>query len=157
MPTLEEMRLWLAGDSETTYGESLEARNKLDLKKMRDKKGEAGSSPPEGVCFVCEGSGIQATSGDACRLCKGTGNAEPSPPGGVDLERMAASSGKKYSLSRDGRDAVLLFGKHKGDSISELAKSISGKGYLRWILEKDFDAELHEIIKLYDIETKRKK
>ena len=115
MPTLEEMRAWLAGDDETSYGESLEVRK-----------------------------------------CGGTGNAAPSThEGGVDLERMAAASGKKYTVSTDGRDAVLRFGKFKGDSVSDLAKSISGKGYLGWVLEKDFPDELHDIIKLYGIHPKR--
>jgi len=151
MPTLEEMQAWLAGDDETAYGESLEVRNRVDPRAMRDRKEPDGI--PDDVCFVCEGRGIQETSGDTCGVCGGTGGARPR--GGVDMERMAAASGRKYTVSTDGKDAVLRFGKFKGESVSELARSLSGKGYLSWILGKEFPDELHDIIKLYGITKKR--
>jgi hypothetical protein len=154
MPSLEEMRAWLSGDSETAYGESLEIRNKVDPRKMKRKRKDG--LPPDDLCFVCEGRGIQQTSGDSCGACGGTGTMKPSEfeGGGVDLERMAAASGRKYTISMDGKDAVLRFGKFKGQKVSDLAKSISGKGYLGWMLTKEFPDELVDIIKLYGVAPK---
>ncbi len=56
------------------------------------------------------------------------------------------SKGGKYSISADGCDAVLLFGKHNGESVSTLSQDRDARGYLTWIVrDGEFDADLVEI------------
>jgi hypothetical protein len=44
------------------------------------------------------------------------------------------------------RDAVLMFGRHKGKSLTQLAtEDYESRSYVRWILREDFDEELKEI------------
>jgi hypothetical protein len=73
--------------------------------------------------------------------------------GGVDMSKMESkrkrppgSKSGKYTISADGRDALLLFGKHNGEHVSTLAKDHDHKSYLKWIISTgDFDGDLMEI------------
>lgn len=76
---------------------------------------------------------------------------EPGPePGGSvntdDWREVAATSGH-YSVSLDGGDALLQFGKNAGRCVSELAESDEGRGYLRWMLQEEFVDEIHGIVR----------
>ncbi len=53
-----------------------------------------------------------------------------------------------YSVSLDGKDALLNFGKHAGMRVSELAADADGRSYLDWILKSDFVNELLGIVKV---------
>lgn len=67
---------------------------------------------------------------------------------GVNLDKMKAAAAKhdrRYTVSIDGTDAMLFFGKFKGWSISNLANN--EKGYLRWMLEQEFPSPLQDVIK----------
>lgn len=66
-------------------------------------------------------------------------------PSSVDLEKMTVRSAR-YTVSTDGRDAVLNFGKHKGKTLSLLALS-SDASYLDWILGQEFPEELKGIVR----------
>jgi hypothetical protein len=55
------------------------------------------------------------------------------------LEMIEAAPVKKtkdarYTISTDGKDATLHFGKHRGSRISDLVKREDTKGYLRWLI-----------------------
>jgi hypothetical protein len=65
---------------------------------------------------------------------------------GLNLEKARHMHNRRhYTISTDGEDAVLNFGKHKGSKLSELAESRAGRGYLRWILQNDFPKELQDL------------
>jgi len=75
---------------------------------------------------------------------------------GMDLSAMRASKrttpggsarrfhSSKYTISEDGCDAVLNFGKHAGASVSHLART--EPGYLRWMQGEDFPPDLMDVI-----------
>ncbi len=74
---------------------------------------------------------------------------EPEPGGSVDTDdwrEVAATSGQ-YSVSLDGGDALLQFGKNAGKCVSELAESDEGRGYLRWMLQNEFVDEILGIVR----------
>jgi hypothetical protein len=53
--------------------------------------------------------------------------------------------GGKHKISSDGSDALLLFGKHSGKNVSDLARE--EPGYLRWMLGQDFPEPLLDVIR----------
>lgn len=63
-----------------------------------------------------------------------------------DWRIVNATSGQ-YSISLDGKDALLQFGKWGGSRVSELAADSDGRSYLQWMLEQDFVAEILEIVR----------
>lgn len=74
------------------------------------------------------------------------------PKRGVDMAAMKAKArrgggGGKYTISAGGDDAVLKFGKHAGESVSDLARDSDGRSYLKWMVRSgDFDTDLIDII-----------
>jgi hypothetical protein len=61
----------------------------------------------------------------------------------------AAISRKARYLVLDGpADAVILFGKHRGKKVSELASSKDGRDYLRWVSGEDFPSDLLKVIRI---------
>lgn len=57
----------------------------------------------------------------------------------------AGESLRQYKANKDGTDALILFGKHKGKRVSDIAKQDAA--YLNWILEEDFSKELKGIVR----------
>jgi hypothetical protein len=57
----------------------------------------------------------------------------------------AGPSLRQYRLNKDGTDALILFGKHKGLRISQITKK--DPSYLNWILEEEFTKELKEVVR----------
>jgi uncharacterized protein (DUF3820 family) len=41
----------------------------------------------------------------------------------------------------------LLFGKHSGKTVKDLAQDPDGVGYLRWILDQEFPEDLKDVIR----------
>jgi hypothetical protein len=64
-----------------------------------------------------------------------------------DIEKIKKEEKPKLYEMVDGNDAVLLFGAQKGSKISDLIKTVEGKNYLIWILEKEFPKELQDLIR----------
>ena len=65
---------------------------------------------------------------------------------------MAASGVKWVGPSRhlywnDAQQVVIAFGKYKDASVHELARNRETRGFLRWMLEKDFPGHVCEIVK----------
>lgn len=52
----------------------------------------------------------------------------------------------KWKISSDGTDALLLFGKHNGDLVSDITKT--DRAYLKWMRNQDFPEALIEIINI---------
>jgi len=74
----------------------------------------------------------------------------PAKAGALDHERIKNKRGKnskRYTVAITGLDATLHFGKNEGSSISDLAKTLSGRGYLDYILKEFQDDELKEIVR----------
>lgn len=79
---------------------------------------------------------------------------EPAPQGkkpwkGLDRSNVkksgARGGGGKFTMSGDGDDALLHFGKHKGERISDIAEE--NPDYLKWMIKSgDFDKDLLEIV-----------
>jgi len=68
------------------------------------------------------------------------------------VPRAKRPSRRQYKVSDDGQDAILLFGKHKGKTVSQLAGE--DKGYLRWLMDGGWPMELKEIAE-YQLERRR--
>jgi hypothetical protein len=61
-------------------------------------------------------------------------------------ERSAApASLRQYKLNKQGTDAVLMFGKHKGEQLSFVVKK--DPSYMNWILENAFPGELKDVVR----------
>lgn len=90
---------------------------------------------------------------DARRRAPEAAHGSTSRPGGVDAEKMARNrKDHRYTVSMDGADAVLNFGKHKGLRISDLAKTDEGRSYMLWLLKEGmgFGEDLLGIIRHVD-------
>lgn len=61
--------------------------------------------------------------------------------GALTHSKLAA----RFRVSEDGDDAMLLFGKHNGSNVSDLATA--NPGYLRWMETQEFPKKLIEIVK----------
>ena len=66
----------------------------------------------------------------------------------ADGWRIVNAMSGEYSVSLDGKDALLNFGKHAGARVSELAADESDRSYLEWMLKSDFVSELLGIVKV---------
>ena len=65
--------------------------------------------------------------------------------GGLDMGKMAgACRHVQYTMSMDGSDAVLLFGKYRGQSVSVLVNK--DEEYCRWMLNEDFPPDLIDVV-----------
>jgi len=127
------------------------------------------------TCRHCKGRGTVPAGGGkeaVCARCGGVGRVKAEPDGrpdhptgekkrlGVRATMEKAKEGKKrprYGKPRfdiipaagsgDGRpDAILGFGKHKGQRVSDLAREMAGRGYLRWVTREDFPDTLKQVI-----------
>jgi hypothetical protein len=67
----------------------------------------------------------------------------PAPP----PARTGGHGGGKWTLTDDGRDATLHFGKHNGQQISAMALDSEARGYLKWMLGADFPADLLAVVR----------
>jgi uncharacterized protein (DUF3820 family) len=81
---------------------------------------------------------------------KGTG------PSGIDLDKITAKPGAKYTISTTGDDAVIHFGKHAGKTLTLLALG-ADRSYLDWMMAEDFPEELKDVIKYVLKKTKAAK
>jgi len=78
----------------------------------------------------------------------------------VDMNKMRRSrqtgnrtgGSGKFTISTDGNDALIQFGKHAGENVSDLAEDPDGRSYLQWIVRSgDFDKDLIEVVE-YQLE-----
>lgn len=137
MPSLDELRLWL-------QGQEVEG-----LPEREEPEGPAlvVNAEPELVkdCPTCEGEG--EVDADVCPECEGAGTVKrdrPRTPFAKRMRERAASKkrGGKYRLTEDGKDATLMFGRHKDSTLSDLSKTRDGRSYLVWLVKQDFPEEL---------------
>lgn len=61
----------------------------------------------------------------------------------------------KYSISAEGDDALLLFGKFRGNRVSELINTARGRSYLKWIMKREFQNDLKEVCR-YRLELRQR-
>jgi hypothetical protein len=61
----------------------------------------------------------------------------------------------KYSISSNGEDALLLFGKFRGSRVSELVNKARGRSYLKWIIKHEFQNDLKEVCR-YRLELRQR-
>ena len=71
----------------------------------------------------------------------------------IDIEKMSEevenqtqknTKRRKYEIIDSGTDAIIHFGKYSGMKVSAL--SFTDEGYLKWILEQDFEDDLKSVI-----------
>lgn len=58
-------------------------------------------------------------------------------------ERKKKSIVGKYTISIDGRDAMIEFGKHKGRTLSDISEM--DRSYLKWMLGETFPKDLKDV------------
>lgn len=140
MPGVQDLRRWLKGEDV----DGLPERDEVWVQEAGIK-----SNPynlPAKICSRCQGTGVW--SGDPCTSCEGNGWI-PKSSGLVDKLREKQTQGGrgygKYKISADGKDAILLFGKHNGYAVSDLAKTDDGRSYLKWMLAQEFDSALKDV------------
>jgi len=75
---------------------------------------------------------------------------EPVVARGLDVGKIRRKRVKGgFTLSMKGDDAVLHFGVHSGESVSDMVRDKEQRGYLHWILKcDDFANELKEAIRI---------
>ena len=123
MPSLAEIRRWLRGE---------QAEGLPDLATVTAKPlAYAATSAAES-----ESEDDAAAAAKAARMKKM-----------VESAKRARYVGK-YKVATDGRDAMLMFGRFKGASVSEVASTSDGIGYLNWMRTKaeDFPSDLIDVI-----------
>jgi hypothetical protein len=65
------------------------------------------------------------------------------------IAAAARTRSKKFSISSDGVNALIFFGKYNGRTIRELVNgSVEERGYVTWILTQEFDEKLKDICRL---------
>ena len=70
--------------------------------------------------------------------------ATPVAPGKDDADTWRTA---RYVVSKDGKDAILKFGRWRDKRVSELTESMAGVRYLDWMLRQDFAPELLDIVR----------
>ena len=139
MPTIQELRRWLKGEDVQGL-----PKNKHQL----EIKPNPFNHPAE-KCNKCHGTGVLVYK--PCRYCSGEGWKPKSKSVNqmlVELKnrhRVNKSKRAYYTISVDGKDAILGFGKYINHSVSDLASFEDGREYLRWMRTGEFDPELMEI------------
>jgi len=102
--------------------------------------------PENGITSVASGSAMDPSIAPVAKHKKKKGTSLEKA-----LDKLRISIPKpptrraKYTISADGRDAMLRFGKHKGETLSSIA--ITNPSYLVWMLEQDFEADLQTLIR----------
>lgn len=81
----------------------------------------------------------------APRPKKAADGAEPTT---VDLSKMNKLNAR-FSVSMDGKDATLHFGRYKGRTVSSMLDGLNAveeRGYLFWMLKQEFPADLKSVV-----------
>lgn len=72
--------------------------------------------------------------------------------GGSLADKVKKASGKikrpRFTMSVDGEDALLGFGRYSGSNVSDLARDEDGNDYLHWMIGQEFPDELKQVIQL---------
>ena len=161
MPTLNELRAWFQGDN------SVDDVSKDDVPKKKKTEDNDEKDTFKKIFQSDDGEEILD------EIFKET---EPEPEGliGSSTTWLASDISKKetgiskskmkkkvktlwnvnYSIETDGKDALLLFGKHKGSLLTDIVEDNSG--YLTWMLDQPFPSDLLEVVEyvLEDDESK---
>jgi hypothetical protein len=67
--------------------------------------------------------------------------------GNVDTSKMVRGvADHRYTISMDGADATLHFGKWKGHRLSDMAKVPEGRSYMDWMLKEGFGADIKDVV-----------
>lgn len=138
MSNIDEIRRWLRGENIDGLPPRVLAWDKPMKRKRRVSQSDAASTHEWEIVNDVREDGTKPTLADRYR------DKAAKKRAGKPTHPVFKHSGR-YTVSDDGHDALLKFGKHKGNSISELAKSNSG--YLNWMLGQEFPEELKDIIK----------
>lgn len=151
MPTnVKQIRDWLRGGSVEGLPKQRKPRQpdshpKIKWKRCRECGGEGDDG--KRICVVCDGIGS---------VPKHTGKSWADRM--MEKNRAGATGGNKggkYTISGDGGDALLLFGKHRDSSVSDIAQS--NMGYLDWMLKQaDFPLDLVDVIKYQMVRTHKR-
>lgn len=88
------------------------------------------------------------------RMLRGEASAIEEHVGVLDRSKIKAKR-KRYTISLDGFDATLGFGKWNGHSISDMAKTRAGRDYLEFILRDFDDEELKSVVEYQLAEKSR--
>jgi uncharacterized protein (DUF3820 family) len=115
MPTSEELLKWFSGESVEGMPE-----NRPVKKSKKSKIDRKRSLTPEEIARSA----------------------------GIDLDKLMKPSNNlswRFTISTDGTDALLKFGKHKGKTVSKIYEE--DPHYLNWILRSDFPEELKDVIR----------
>ncbi len=62
---------------------------------------------------------------------------------------------RRYKISDDGTDAILMFGRHKGLRVSDVDKK--DPAYLNWILTDNFKSDLKEVVRYVQAQRLRRR
>lgn len=114
-----------------------DGRRTLDTEAMRlDRKRRASAAPPRGAP---------------------DSSTTPEPMRSGSSTMPAPSHHFKLTTGKDGSpDAVLNFGKYKGQAVSDMARDSAGYGYLVWMTGQDFPSALMEVVKQHTAKRGRR-
>jgi hypothetical protein len=118
MATLEELRRWFAGESVIGLPE---------INKVKDESIVTLPPPPT----------PKPKKSRRSKLVKALEKKKIKT-------RVEFVSGK-YTISKDGDDVMLEFGKHKGRMLSDVVKT--HRSYVNWMLKEEFPEDLKDVCK----------
>lgn len=139
MPTLEELKSWFAGNRvkglpKIKDGKPVTTAN--DIIEFNNATVEIGD---DDLATVLDSSKIpKKEKSKARRKTKLSESLKSS----VEERKKKAIVGK-YTISIDGKDAMIEFGKHKGTPLSDIAKI--DRTYLKWMLTEEFPRDLKDV------------
>jgi hypothetical protein len=132
MATLEELRKWFGG-------EKVKGLPSINSKLKDSTSNNKLKNPP----IIIEEEIEEEINEDSVKRPKGTHSKLVKK-----LKKKTALKtprGGRYVISKDGDDAMLEFGKHKGMMLSDILKT--NKSYLDWINKEEFPEELKDVCK----------
>lgn len=138
MPTLEELKSWFAGNRVKGLPRIKDGKPVItanDLIEFSDAIVK-GRNPELSELFPDSDEKEKKT-----RARRKTKLAE-SLKSSADKRKKKAIVGK-YTISIDGKDAMIEFGKHKGRTLSDIEKR--DRTYLKWMLTEEFPRDLKDV------------
>lgn len=99
------------------------------------------------VCNICGGSGgFVDVNGDyeRCTMCNGIGKVKRKANKYEELRNDVARRDGRYTISQNGKDALINFGKYKGKRLTDIIAS-GNIDYLNWIIRERFPDDLKDV------------
>lgn len=124
-----------------------EDENELELPDYIKGNVNINNNVATGVCNICGGSGgFVDVNGDyeRCTMCNGTGKVKRKANKHEESRNNVAKRDGRYTISQNGKDALINFGRYKGKRLTDIIAS-GNIDYLNWIIRESFPDDLKDV------------